>query len=230
MLRGRSSAAYALTRNMKKSNKRQSGFSILELIVAMTIILIILGLVTTLFARSLSTRQRESSRTDALTAAQAAINVISREIANSGYGLRYDANANSDNGLVFADSNAQQIHFRANTTNDNIVLTDPGEDVIYYYEPGTKSILRYDVNGDGPGVPRTSIVINRISSLSFQYFNYTGVNPVPTTAVVPTNQTGRVRVTVTVNLERVTDQANPQNVVLVSDVTLRNAEYMLQQY
>ena len=215
---------------MKKSDKRQAGFSILELMVAMTIVLIVLGLVMSLFARSLSTRQRESSRTDALTAAQAALNVISREIANSGYGLKYESNGAADNGLIPADSGLQKIHFLANTTNDNIYLTDPGEDVTYYFEPGTQSILRYDRNGAGPGEPQTSIVINRISSLSFEYFDYSGSSSVPSSANVPTSRTGRVRVTVTVNLERVLTQANPQNVVLVSDVTLRKSEYMLQQY
>ena len=183
-----------------------------------------------MFGRSLNTRQRESSRTDALTAAQAAINVISREIANSGYGLKLAADGIADNGLIATDSDEEAIHFRANTTNDNIVLTDPGEDVTYYYDPGTQSILRYDQNGDGPGVARTSIVINRISSLSFQYFDYSGNNPVPTVNDEPSPQTGRVRVTVTVNLERVFGEANPQDVTLVSDVTLRNSEYMLQQY
>ena len=215
---------------MKKRQKRNAGFSILELMLVMTIILIVLSLVMTLFARSLNTRQRESSRTDALTAAQAALNVISREIANSGYGLKLEADGIADNGLVDADSDAETIHFRANTTNDNIELTDPGEDVTYYYEPGTQSILRYDHNGNGVGVPQTSIVINRISSLSFQYFDYSGSNPVPTIDVVPTPQTGRVRVTVTVKLEQVEGQTNPQDVTLVSDVTLRNSEYMLQQY
>ena len=215
---------------MKKRDKRHAGFSILELMIAMTIVLVVLGLVMTLFGRSLNTRQRESSRTDALTAAQAALNVISREIANAGYGLKLDAEGIADNGLVVADSDTQTIHFRANNENDNIILTDVGEDVIYYYEPGTQSILRYDPNGDGPGVPRTSIVINRISSLSFQYFDYSGNNPVPTLNDAPSSETGRVRVTVTVNLEDVIGEANPQDVTLVSDVTLRNSEYMLQQY
>jgi type II secretory pathway pseudopilin PulG len=198
--------------------------------ISMTIILIVLGLVMTLFARSLGTRQRESSRTDALTAAQAALNVISREIANSGYGLKLEADGIADNGLVDTDSDSETIHFRANTTNDNIDLTDTGEDVTYYYEPGTQSILRYDQNGGGPGEPLTSIMINRISSLSFEYFDYSGSNPVPTIDDTPTAQTGRVRVTVSVKLETVLGQANPQDVILVSDVTLRNSEYMLQQY
>src|SRR5215204_4622605 len=154
---------------MKKCDKKRAGFTILELMLSMTIILIVLGLVMTLFGRSLNTRRLESSRTDALTAAQAALNVISREAANSGYGLKLQEDAIADNGLVDTDSDEATLHFRANITNDNIDLTDPGEDVTYYYEPGTQSILRYDANGNGPGDPQTSIVINRISSLAFEY-------------------------------------------------------------
>jgi prepilin-type N-terminal cleavage/methylation domain-containing protein len=201
----------------------ESGFSMVELLVAMAIILVALALVGTMFARSLAVRQRESSRTDALTAAQAALNVISREVANSGYGL-------ADNGIVYADSTTNRIHIRSNIVNDNNVLTDPGENVTYYFDPGTQSILRYDANGAGIGTPQTSIVVNRISDLNFQYFQYVGSNPIGTAANVSTFDTGRVRVTVKVKLEQVVGQVNPGEVVLVSDVTLRNADYMLRQY
>jgi type II secretory pathway pseudopilin PulG len=207
----------------KRNNQAASGFSILELLIATTVMLVVLSLVATLFSRSLSTRQRESSRTDALTAAQAALNVISREISNSGYGL-------TDNGIVFADSNQQKFHFLANTTNSNNVLTDPGENVTYFFDPTTSSILRYDANGNGAGSPQTSIIINRISSVNFLYFDYSGSNSAPTSSFTPTFRTGRVRVTITVTLENVQDQAQNQSVVLVSDVTLRNSDYMLQNY
>lgn len=224
---------FARTRIMKMLNERQndSGYSIIELIIAMTIILVVLGLTMTLFGRSLGTRVRESSRTDALTASQAALNVISRELADSGYGLRVPNNSIADNGIVASpDSGTNTIHFRSNIKNDNIVLTDPGEDITYYFDPATQSILRYDKNGGGTGVPQTSTVINRISSLSFQYFDYTAGNPIPTVNSVPSSQTSRVRVTVQVDLDQVSGQVNPQSVTLVSDVTFRNSEYMLRQY
>jgi type II secretory pathway pseudopilin PulG len=207
----------------KTNKKAAAGFSILELLIAMTVMLIVLGLVTTLLSKSLGTRQRESSRTDALTSAQAALNVISREISNAGYGL-------TDNGVVFADSNQQRFHFLANTTNTNNVLTDPGENVTYYFDPSSLSILRYDANGGGAGVPQTSIIINRISNVNFLYFDYTGSNSAPTSSFTPTFRTGRVRVTITVSLENVQEQAKDQSVVLISDVTLRNSDYMLQNY
>lgn len=210
------------------ASKREQGFSLLELIIAMTIILIVLGLAGSLFSKSLGTRQRESSRTDALTAAQAALNVISREIANSGYGI-------AGNGIVSNESDSQQIHILSNVINTNTVITDPGENITYFFEPTTQSILRHDANGGGAGTAETSIVINRISSVNFRYFDYTGSNPIPSEvnpATTATNKTnaGRVRVTITVSMENVIGQVNPQNVTLVSDVTLRNADYMLQQY
>ena len=211
---------------MKNISKHtaESGFSIAELLIAMTIMLVVLGLAGNLFSISLSTRQRESSRTDALTAAQAALNVISREIANSGYGL-------TDNGIVLADSGTQKLHFLSNIKNTNGVTTDAGEDITYFFDPVTESILRYDSNANGAGSPETSIIINRISSVRFQYFDYSGsVSTTPAPTNTPTINTARIRVTVSVSLENVQGQTNNQAVVLTSDVTLRNSDYMLQQY
>src|SRR5688572_29396816 len=142
----------------KTNNKGASGFSVMELLIAMTLVLVVLGVITTLFSRSLSTRQRESSRTDALTSAQAALNVLSREIANSGYGL-------VGNGVVLADSGSQQLHIVSNIQNTDQTVTSPGENITYFFEPTTQSILRYDANGGGVGTPQTSTIINRISSV-----------------------------------------------------------------
>ena len=205
---------------IKEYKKRQAGFSIAEMIVAMLIMIVVMGLVSTLLARSLNVRSRESSRTDALTAAQAALNVMSREIANSGYGL-------VTNGLV-NDSNADRLHFNSNVVNSNEALTDVGEDVTYFFEPVTQSILRYDKNVGGG---QTSIIINRISNVRFDYFDYSGSSPIPVGPnATPSFNTGRVRITLTVSLERVQGQVNPHSVVLTSDVTLRNSDYMLRNY
>jgi len=210
-------------KNERKNKTEASGFSIVELLIAVTIMIVVLGLVGSLLSQSLSTRQREMSRTDALTSAQAALNVMSREIANSGYGL-------TSNGIVTADSNQQQLHFISNVANNNAVLTNRYENVTYFFDPVTSSILRHDANGDGTAAPQTSIIINRISNVNFLYFNYTGSNSAPTSSATPSLSTGRVRVMLTVSLENVQGQPSGQSVVLVSDVTLRNSRYMLQNY
>ncbi|HEX8737180.1 MAG TPA: type II secretion system protein [Pyrinomonadaceae bacterium] len=208
--------------------QNQKGFSLLELIIAMTITLILMAIAATLFSGALGTRARESRRTDALTSAQAALSVMSREIANAGYGL-------TNNGIVAADSGTQRLHFRANTTNSNVVTCDPGEDVTYFYDAASLSIVRYD---RFPGSPtncsaatgETSVVVNRISNVTFQYFDYTGSSSTPTVSTTPSLNTGRVRISVTVQLEQVQGQPNNQSVTFTSDVTLRNSDYMLNQY
>jgi len=208
----------------RKINKAVSGFSIVELLIAMTIMLVVLGLAASLFSQSFSTRRRESSRTDALTSAQAALNVISREVANSGYGL-------TNNGIVLADSNDRKLHFLSNTINNNGVTTDSGENITYFFDSVSESILRYDANGNGVNSPETSIIINRISSVEFQYFDYSGSSSAtPLPANIPTINTARIRVTVRVSMENIQGQTPNQAVVLSSDVTLRNSNYMLQQY
>lgn len=208
-------------------NKKNSGFSLLELMVAMTIMLILLGIASTLFARALNIRSRESRRTDALTSAQAAINLISREVGNAGYGLE-------NNGLVASDSGSKRVRVRANLDNTNSCTTERGEDVTYYFDDLNDSIMRYERYSATPCgtdiITETSVVVNGISDITFQYFDYVGSNSSPTQQTAPTANTGRVTLNVTVELEDVPNQPNNQEVSFTSDITLRNSTYMLNQY
>lgn len=199
-------------------NRKEKGFSLLELIIAMTITLILLGLVSGLLSGAVGTRQRESRKTDALTSAQAALTVMSREIGNAGYGL-------TANGIVTADSDAQMLRFRSNIQNSDALTSSPGEDLTYYFDLETQSIVRYDPNDD----PQTSTIVSRISDVTFRYFDYTG-SSVPIERTTPTGDTGRVRINITVRLEPVQGQPDNQTVNFISDVTLRNSVYMLKQY
>lgn len=211
---------------MKQIKKDKSaGFSMIELVIAVTIMLGLLALVSGIFARALSSRQFESSRTDALTSAQAALNVISREVANSGYGLS-EPDDSPSNGLVLNDCTTKRLHLRANVDNNNMTTTEPGEDVTYFYDAATESIVRYDPND----VPQISGVVNRISEVTFEYWDYTGSSSTPTKRTTPTVDTGRVRINVTVKLENVQGYPKDQKVTFTSDITLRNSKYMLNQY
>jgi Tfp pilus assembly protein PilW len=203
---------------MKKTRSKnfKRGFSLIELIVAMAITMMILGIAVTIFSRVLGTRARETSRTDAITSAQAALNIMSREIGNSGYGL-------SDNGVV-TDSTANLLHIRSNIVNSNSTTTDPGEDIVFYLDGtgGDQSVVRHDNN-----TGETSGIINRISSVSFTYQNFVNTGTPPSG---PGPATGKVTITLTVMLENVQGQMSGQTVTVTSDVTLRNSEYMRGQY
>jgi hypothetical protein len=136
--------------------------------------------------------------------------------------------------VVAADSALRKIRVRANLINGNNCTTEQGEDVMYFFDTATESIVRserYSTASCGTTFEtKTSVVVNRISDIKFQYFDYTGSNSTPTETLAPTDNTGRVRITVEVKLENVQGQPNDQKVILQSDVTLRNSEYMLNQY
>lgn len=200
--------------------KKQSGFSVIEMLIAMAVTLVLLASVSVLLRQMLSIRDREGSRTDALTSARAALDAISREVANAGFGMDY-------NGLIINDCNGKRIRFRSNIQNLDGNINVVGEDVIYYYDASTKSILRYDNYHTSQ---KTTTIINSVSDISFQYFQYTNNSSTPTVSTTPSENTGRVRITITVLLPDVDNQPKNQTVTFTTDVTLRNSGYMLFQY
>jgi prepilin-type N-terminal cleavage/methylation domain-containing protein len=215
------------------NRKTEAGFSLVELTIAMVVMLVLMAVVSSLLFRAMSVRTRESQTSDALASSQAALNVMSREISNSGFGLFNPATKKADNGIIVADSDATRIHFRANLTNVEDYsasmnpgqTNDPGEEVTYFHDPDTRSIVRYDPHG----TPQTAVVVSRISEVTFKYWNYSGTGTI-TSSDVPTADTCRVEITVWVALDPVPGQPDTQRVEFKSQVNLRNAEYMLRQY
>lgn len=218
----------------KQNVGRESGFSLVELMVAMAVTLVVMALASSLIAGSFRTRTRENQKSDALADAQRALYVMSREIANSGFGL-------SNNGIVAADSTANSIRVRANLnafegqTSSNAV-TDSDEDVKYLlYSQGSDSyIIRLDVNTGA----RTTILANRVDSLVIRYYadriDYTQANCDITPSggaaeVASKKDTKFVVIALCVQLPAVgtagsTGYQPASRVQLVSDVSLRNAD------
>jgi prepilin-type N-terminal cleavage/methylation domain-containing protein len=190
-------------------NKSERGFSLLELTIAMAISLAVLAAASTLLATSLRTRSRENRRSEALASAQRALNIMTREIGNSGYGL-------NDNGIVTADSGGgNSIRVRANLNND-IDLSDADEDVRFVFQSANGSIVRVD-NAVG-----SVVLASQINGLTIRYLDMSGGNATAATAE-------RINIDVLINLPAMPEQ--PASVVhLNSDVALRNGPNTLQQY
>src|SRR5947207_11783372 len=130
----------------KSARSTAAGFSLLELLIAMTITLVLAGLAAALIASSFNVRGRENQKSAALADAQRALNGMTREIANSGFGL-------SDNGIVTTESNSSAIRVRANlnafdsqTTSNSVVDSD--EDVLYklFTDSSQSYVERIDIN------------------------------------------------------------------------------------
>src|SRR5258708_14858292 len=142
--------------------RQQSGFSLVELFIAMTITLVIMAISSTLLAASFYIRNRESQRSSAIADAQRALNILSREIANAGYGL-------STNGIVTGgDSGATSIRIRSDLDLSG-VTNGSGEDIKY--------VLVNDANGSFivrlnlQPAQTTGLIANRIDGLAIYYYD-----------------------------------------------------------
>src|SRR5215211_5980712 len=121
--------------NSLNKNHSSSGFSLLELLIAMVITMALMTAATTLLANALRVRTRENQKSDALADTQRALNIMSREIANAGFNM-------TGNGIVAADSGLNEIRVRSNlnryeyeppvtdASRDNV--QDEYEDITYF--------------------------------------------------------------------------------------------------
>ena len=212
--------------------KSSAGFSLFELIIAMAITLILMGLASTLLAGSFNIRGREDQKTFALADSNRALNFMTREIANSGFGL-------TNNGIVAADSAERQIRVRANLNAfdgelSSSAVSDSNEDIRYRLVQTTTDsyIERLDVNTGA----RTTVLANRVDEFRVRYFadkvDYTpGACDISTTATEVANKKDAkyLVLIVCVNLPARGTPGSPgyqpeSSVQLLSDVTLRNAD------
>jgi type II secretory pathway pseudopilin PulG len=214
---------------LKTKTSFTAGFSLVELIIAMTITLFALMIATSLLAGGFNTRNRENQRSDALADAQRSINIMTREIANSGFGL-------TNNGIVAADSGPTAIRFRANLNafsgpglNDR--TTEPDEDVRYFIYSGssTQVIAKHEIN-----TSTVTTLANRIDSLKIRYYgakvDYQTNNcdiASDATEVTP-SAAGYVVLSICVQLPQIGTRGasgfQPATVVqLTSDVNIRNS-------
>lgn len=221
--------------SLKKKNT-EAGFSLLELVVALVITLALMTAASTLLANALRMRTRENQKSDALADTQRAINIMSREIANTGFNL-------TSNGIVAADSGLNSIRIRANlnkydydpsvTADSRANIQDAGEDITYFINEAenTMYLARHDRFGTG-----STVLANRIDSLNIHYFDqkvsYTApqagsdISGASATEVLPQNAKYIV-IAVSVTLDEVGTPGSagyqpPYSVLLCSDVTLRN--------
>jgi len=166
---------------MQQTNKKnQAGFSLMELLVSLTITLVVMSIAVTMLARTLNVRTRENEHVDELGDVQRALNIMSREIANAGFNL-------TNNGIVAADSNGQAIRIRANLNKfdtsgvfsaaakrgigDPAALPgeDAGEDVTYFVNVADNT--NYLARWDALAISQGTVLANRVDTVDFNYFD-----------------------------------------------------------
>ncbi len=161
-----------------RRSKNQAGFSIIELILAMTITITVLGLASSILAGAFKIRSREDRKSDGIADVQRALNIMTREISNSGLKIPTGLSKVSTNGVVAGDSNNESIRIVSNLNGmpdsangyvEDADLDDTDEDIkfLMYVDAGQRYIVRYEKNGTN----ETTVLANRIDSLVFRYFD-----------------------------------------------------------
>ena len=142
----------------------QSGFSLVELCIALTVTLVIMTIASTLLASSFNVRNRENQRSSAIADAQRALNTMSREIANAAYGL-------STNGIVTGDSGASSIRVRSDLDLSGATNGSTGlpEDIKYLFvnDANGSFIVRMNLQP----TQTTGLIANRIDGLAIYYYD-----------------------------------------------------------
>ena len=221
-----------------KHQNTSSGFSLLELLIAMVITMALMTAATTLLANALRVRSRENQKSDALADTQRALNIMAREIANSGFNM-------TGNGVVAADSGLNKVRVRSNLNRYDYDVSvtddmrnkaeDSGEDITYFMNSAdnTMYLARHDKFGTG-----STVLANRIDGMNIHYFDqkvtYTAppggsdITNVSAAEVTPA-KAKYIVIAISVTLDAVGEPGSPgyqppYSVLLCSDVTLRNTD------
>jgi Tfp pilus assembly protein PilW len=225
---------------MSSSNNQNTsgGFSLLELLIAMVITMALMTAAASLLANALRVRIRENQKSDALADTQRALNIMSREIANTGFNM-------TGNGIVAADSGINEIRIRSNlnrydydpsvTAASRANIQDSGEDITYFLNSAdnTMYLARHDQYGTG-----STVLANRIDGMNIHYFDQKVTYVAPpggsditgaSAAEVSPASAKYIVIAVSVTLDAVGAPGSPgyqppYSVLLCSDVTLRNTD------
>jgi len=163
-----------------RHSNNHAGFSLIELILAMAITLTVLGLSSTLLAGGFYSRSREDRKSDGIADVQRALNIMTREISNSGMKLPSGLSAVANNGIVTNDSDNESIRIVSNlngmpdSTNgyyEDADVEDTDEDLKFLMYVDTALSQRYIVRYEKNGSNQTTVLANRIDSLIFRYYD-----------------------------------------------------------
>jgi prepilin-type N-terminal cleavage/methylation domain-containing protein len=236
----------------KRLGGGQSGFSLIELMVAMAVTLVLMTLASKVLMECFNIRSRQDTRAATLADVQRALNIISREVSSAGYGLTTNGIVGCSGSATTCDSDNISIRVRSNlnrfdTSPADADTSDDNEDVKFFLNDSanTRYLVRYNANATDI---TSTVLANRIDALQFYYFDervtYTAQTYDPDTpaaalitnakdsagaaqAEVAPDLAKYVVIAIVVHLEAVgtpgTDGYQPETQeMLVSDVTLRN--------
>jgi type IV pilus assembly protein PilW len=178
---------------------------LIELMISILIFGIIMTVLFSVFSTSNRLYQNIQERADLQMNSRIAMEVLTQEIRSAGS----DPSGSGLGGIMIADTDT--IRVQSDLNGDGAIQTaEPSEDVLYYYDPATESLLRDP--GTGP-----QVLIEDVTNLTFIYFNASNA-PITTVPLIP-DSINQVR-SISINL--ITESTNGGQVNYATRVALRN--------
>jgi prepilin-type N-terminal cleavage/methylation domain-containing protein len=198
-----------------KMGKNQKGFTLIELLAAISLSIIVLGAVQSVYRVQTHTVKAQEAKMEALEYARAALDLMVREVRNSGFfptGTACSSPANTT-GIVAASTTGFQLVYDANGDGNctgTLATTGWDENIAYAY---TGSDITRAVNGGTAQV----LTAGNVTAFSFSYLDVNGV------ATANVASIKRVVITLSVqSLSTDTQFGGLQTISMNSNVDLRN--------
>lgn len=137
------------------------GFTLVELLVALTIMAALTVVLASVLIATLHTQRRTMSRAEVQGASRQTVALMATELRQAGSDPRIPPVGIV--GVVAADS--QSVHIRADLNADGAIGTaEPSENVTFSYDPNAQTVIR------DPGTG-AEVLQNNVTDLRFTYFD-----------------------------------------------------------
>lgn len=186
---------------------QDAGFTLVELLVTLTILAVVVGLLTVIMLTSDRTHRRTLSRAEVQAAGRHTLSLMTTELRQAGADPRIPPVGVT--GVVSADSVTVRVRADLNA-NGTFQTTEPSEDVTYRYDADDGVLYR------NPGAGEEEILAG-ITDMRFTYFD-TADQPL---TAMPLSAGDRALVH-TIGVSMTCAANNSQPLTLTTRITLRN--------
>ena len=145
----------------RATGRSTAGFTLVELLVSLTIFAVVAGVLTTVLVSANRTHRQTTHRAEIQAASRQALSLMTAELIQAGADPSIPPAGIA--GIVAADSASVRVRgdFNANGT---IQTAEPSEDVTYTYNAGAGTLSRNPGSG-------AAVVLRNVTAMRFTYFD-----------------------------------------------------------